>query len=67
MANRPAHFRQASVKRAITAVLGTGLTVARVDIAADGTITIIPGPPDGQPAELTELDRWRATRGARSS
>jgi hypothetical protein len=67
MANRSAHFKQASVKRAIAAVLGTGLSVARVDISADGTITIVPGPPDGQPSEMTELESWRAARRARQT
>ena len=68
MSNRPAPWKQASVKRAITAVLGAGLSVERIDFAPDGTIRIIAGSPNVQrPVEMTELERWKASRGARSS
>jgi hypothetical protein len=63
MANRPAHVKQTSIKRAIAAVLGAGLSVERIAInEADGTIIITPGRADGNPVEMTELERWKAGR-----
>jgi hypothetical protein len=65
MTNRTAHFKQSSVKRAIVAVRAAGLQVERVDIAADGSISVVTGSPDSQPAAMTELEQWRAKRRAR--
>jgi hypothetical protein len=65
MTNRAAHFKQSSVKRAIAAVLAAGLQVERVDIAADGGISVITGSPNSQPPAMTELKQWEAKRRAR--
>lgn len=58
MRARPA-FRQRDVSRAVRAVLETGVGVARVEIGADGKISILTGKPiDGAPAgEQDVLDR----------
>lgn len=53
-----ASFRQRDIARAVRAVLSTGLDVARVDIGADGKITIHTGKSiDGSAASEQELDR----------
>jgi hypothetical protein len=66
MAARPANFKQADVKRAVAGAVAAGLTVGRVEIAKDGTIVIVAELPKCQP-DMTGLERWRATRRARSS
>lgn len=65
---RPATFRQRDVSRAIRAVLATGVGVARVDIGADGKISIHTGSPvSARQAEEDELDReleeWKKKHG----
>lgn len=60
-------FRQQDIARAVRAVLGTGVGVARVDIGADGKISILTGKPiDERPAsEQDDLDRELAEFEAR--
>lgn len=41
MANRPAHFNQDDLKRAVKAVVSAGLPVGRVEIDNQGTIVIV--------------------------
>ena len=41
MANRPAHFKQDDVKRAVKAVVSAGLPVGRVEIDSQGKIVIV--------------------------
>jgi hypothetical protein len=65
MTNRGAHFKQSSVRRAIAAVLAAGLQVERVDIGTDGSISVVTGSPDSQPAAMTKLQQWEAKRRAR--
>jgi hypothetical protein len=65
MTNRGAHFKQSSVRRAIAAVRAAGLQVERVDIAADGSISVVTGSPNSQPPAMTELDQWKAKHRAR--
>ena len=58
---RPA--RKAAIDRAIKAVRGAGLTVASVEILADGGVRILTGP--AQDAQRDDLEAWRARRDAR--
>lgn len=62
-----APFRQVDVARAVRAVLATGVGVARVEIGADGRISIHTGAPiEGRPAnEQDDLDRELAEFDAR--
>jgi hypothetical protein len=41
----PQSFKKRDVRRAVEAVQACGLTVARVEINKDGTITVITGEP----------------------
>jgi hypothetical protein len=43
MPRRPTLFKQRDVARATRAILGTGLEIARVEIAKDGSIVVVPG------------------------
>jgi len=56
---RRASFRQQDIARAVRAVLGTGVGVARVEIGTDGKIAILTGQPIEQPQtnEQDDLDR----------
>jgi hypothetical protein len=45
----PGRWRQADVKRAIAAAESAGLAAYRVEIAADGTISIVVGMPAPEP------------------
>ena len=62
-----APFRQVDVARAVRAVLATGVGVARVEIGADGRISILTGQPieQQQPGGQDELDRELAEFEAR--
>jgi hypothetical protein len=42
MARAPCTFRQQDVTRAVKAVRGAGVDIARVEIARDGRIIIVP-------------------------
>ena len=43
---RPSLFKERDVTRATKAVLAAGLDIARVEIAKDGAIIVVPGKPD---------------------
>ena len=59
MSRRATAFRQGDIARAVRAVLGTGVGVARVEIGTDGKIVVHTGKPiDGGPMnEQDDLDR----------
>ena len=55
---RPCLFKERDVTRATKAVLAAGLDVARIEIAKDGAIVVVPGKPEGQAAASSDdLDR----------
>ena len=43
---RPCTFKKTDVTRATKAVLAAGLGIARVEIAKDGAIIVVPGKPE---------------------
>ena len=68
---RRATVSQAAIARAVRAVTAHGLTVARIEIAPDGGVTVIAGPPAAPGQALTSpapgvtpanLDDWRARK-----
>lgn len=65
---RAATFKKTDVTRAARAVLAAGLEIARVEIAKDGGIIVVPGKPEGQVAALSddldhELAEFKAQHG----
>ena len=55
---RPCLFKERDVTRAAKAVRAAGLEIARVEIAKDGGIIVVPVKPVGQTAALSDdLDR----------
>ena len=60
---RPRPARKAAIDRAIKAVQGAGLTVASVEVLADGGVRVLTGP--AQEAQRDDLEAWRARRDAR--
>ena len=58
MPRAPCLFRESDVRRAIKAAVASGLEIARLEIAKDGAIVVVPGRPDGQVASSSDdLDR----------
>jgi hypothetical protein len=55
---RPSKFTKSDVTRAVRAVCGAGLPVARVEINRDGMIVVIPANPKQESSINTELDNW---------
>jgi hypothetical protein len=57
----PCRFKKSDVKKATQAVLAAGLSVARIEVDRDGSITIVPGKPadpvqaDETPDDLQKL------------
>ena len=48
---RPSIFKKTDVTRATKAVIAAGLEIARVEVAKDGSIIVVPGKPtEGQGA-----------------
>jgi hypothetical protein len=47
------------IKRAVQAVMGSGLPVAQVCVSEDGSITIDTKPPSPKPAD--DADEWRVS------
>lgn len=62
-----ATFRQRDISRAVRAVLGTGVGVARVEVGTDGKITILTGNPidEQSTSGQNDLDRELAEFEAR--
>ena len=56
MARAPSTFRQGDITRAVKAVRGAGVEIARVEIAKDGKIVIITAAASVLP-EANEWDR----------
>jgi hypothetical protein len=58
---RASTFRQRDVTRAIKAVVGAGVPVARVEVDKDGKIAIVAGHPgSGSGPVANDLDTWLA-------
>ena len=53
---RPSLFKERDVTRATKAVRAAGLGIARVEIAKDGAIIVVPGVPASEP--VNDLDKW---------
>lgn len=66
---RAATFRLADVRRAIKATEGSGLSVAGVEVANDGTIRVLTGKasPDVVGPALSPLEAWEAANGLRAA
>lgn len=62
MAKRRTTFRQSDVKRAVAGIKAAGLEVARVEVSADGVITITTQPEQGSAPAPSPLDAWLATQ-----
>jgi hypothetical protein len=45
MPRAPCLFRESDMRRAIKAAVAAGLEIARVEIAKDGAIVVVPGKP----------------------
>jgi hypothetical protein len=57
MPRAPCLFRESDMRRAIKAAVAAGLEIARVEIAKDGAIVVVPGKPEGQAtASSDDLD-----------
>jgi len=62
MARRPCTFKQQDVTRALRATVAAGVEVRRLEIAPDGKITVIMGPPEPTEATnpwLAELEKMK--------
>jgi hypothetical protein len=56
---RPSAFKKSDLTRAMKAVQAAGLDIARIEIAKDGAITVVPGKPEqvaGEGGE--EANEW---------
>lgn len=55
---RPSKFRKTDVTRAAKAVLAAGLEIARVEVAQDGSISVVAGKPSGAEDANAERNEW---------
>jgi hypothetical protein len=60
----PCAFRQSDAKRLVKAVVDAGVPVARVELGADGKITVIAGEPSG-PNGGQAVNEWDQQEGGR--
>lgn len=68
MARRAANFTASDVTRAVKATVAAGLDVDRVEVQSDGTIAVITkGQENGNKSELSDFDKWKANKHARTS
>lgn len=66
MGRKAASFSAADVARAVKATVAAGLDVARVEVQPDGTIVVVTATAETtETGGLTDLEKWRARRGAR--
>jgi hypothetical protein len=56
MSRARARYTETDVRRIFTAAAKAGISV-RVQIASDGTITVVTGPPGGEPSAANPWDR----------
>jgi hypothetical protein len=62
---RPCLFKERDVTRAAKAVLAAGLDIARVEIAKDGAIIVVPDKPEQAAGEGSEeRNEWDVSHGA---
>lgn len=64
---RAASFKQVDISRALKATKAAGLQVSRVDIHADGKISMVIGGNEQQiraPAPVSAFDAWKAKQNA---
>jgi hypothetical protein len=67
MSRKPSVFRQRDVSRAIRAVRAAGAEIARVEVAADGKISIVVGAAEApSSAPESPLDDWMAAHARKS-
>jgi hypothetical protein len=62
MARVPCTFRQSDAKRLVKACLDAGMTVQRVELAADGEIRVVAGPNGGGGQDVNEWDQQEGGR-----
>lgn len=62
---RPMKFRQGDVTRATKGAMQAGMNVTRVEIDADGKITLMTGTQAPEPA--TAFDAWKGKQNARQA
>lgn len=67
MSRAPGLFRQSDVVKALKAAAACGHKVSRTEIGPDGRLVLFLGDDVAPPAELSELEAWRAKRNARAS
>lgn len=68
MGRQAASFTQRDLTRAVKGTVAGGLDVVRVDVQPDGTISIITNRQDaGGKSDLSEFDKWKAKKHARTS
>jgi hypothetical protein len=58
VSRKPSTFRQRDLKCAVAAVRQAGVDVAKVQIAKDGTITLVTGKPESPPGKDPNQNEW---------
>jgi hypothetical protein len=61
MGRGPCHLRQGDVTRAVRAVTAAGLSVARVEVYADGKFVVVPGTPVAEDQAARQINEWDTT------
>lgn len=64
MARAGSTFRQSDLKRAVKAVTGAGISIAKVEIETTGKIVLTTGAAEA--AEMSDLDKWKASRASQT-
>jgi hypothetical protein len=55
---RPCKFKKTEVTRLTEAVIAAGLEIARVEVAKDGSIIVVPGKPKEDQGTSGERNEW---------
>lgn len=58
MARGGSTFRQSDLKRAVKAVTGAGVSIAKVEIETTGKIVLTTGATEA--VEISDFDKWKA-------